>query len=293
LSGASLSIKEYLEHAFQVVKEIVKELKETEDVRAVVVFGSAVRPEDFIIGLSDIDVLVVTGEEPKKAYSRSVFCESVVDLTSMSIDRVRRIFELGSPLAFLLYGEGRVLADDGTFASIVLKPVVTEYTLKVLRGSTFTAIGLALEAYFNEDYGKSVSHAYHAVRHLIRYEALLRDRDASAFPLSDEDAKEKSNEVLRNLFVKLVNMRKRSADKETCRKILDEVLSTTSSELGLKHSSLSFIENNVHGRIALVAAKEKAGSIVVMVEAFTQNGLKRLEIGEGYIKEIESLFEMD
>jgi hypothetical protein len=30
-----------------------------------------------------------------------------------------------------------------------------------------------------------------------------------------------------------------------------------------------------------------------MVEAFTQNGLKRLEIGEGYIKEIESLFEMD
>jgi predicted nucleotidyltransferase len=293
LSGASLSIKEYLEHAFQVVKEIVKELKETEDVRAVVVFGSAVRPEDFIIGLSDIDVLVVTGEEPKKAYSRSVFCESVVDLTSMSIDRVRRIFELGSPLAFLLYGEGRVLADDGTFASIVLKPVVTEYTLKVLRGSTFTAIGLALEAYFNEDYGKSVSHAYHAVRHLIRYEALLRDRDASAFPLSDEDAKEKSNEVLRNLFVKLVNMRKRSADKETCRKILDEVLSTTSSELGLKHSSLSFIENNVHGRIALVAAKEKAGSIVVMVEAFMQNGLKRLEIGEGYIKEIESLFEMD
>jgi predicted nucleotidyltransferase len=290
LSSASLSIKEYLGCAFQAVKEIVKELKETENVKAVVVFGSAVRPEDFVIGLSDIDVLVVTSEEPKKAYNRGVFRESVIDLTSMSVDRVRRIFEVGSPLAFILYGEGRVLADDGTFASIVLKPVVTEHTLKVLRGSTFTAIGLALEAYFNEDYRKSVSHAYHAIRHLIRYEALLSNRDASAFPLSDKDAKEKSNEVLRNLFVKLVNMRKGSADKETCRKILDEVLSTTSSELGLKHPSLSFMESNVRERIALVVAKEKAGSIVVMVEAFTRNGLKRLEIGEGYIKEIESLF---
>ena len=293
LSRAFLETKEYLEHAFQAVMEIVDGLRKTEDVKAVVVFGSAVRPEDFVIGLSDVDVLVLTGREPRVSHGRSFFRESEVDLTIMSLDRLRRLFELGSPLAFILHGEGRILEDDRSLASLVSKPVATGYTLKVLRDSIFTAAGLALEAYFSGEYGRSVSHAYHAVRHLIRYKALLRGAEAGGFPLSDEDAKEESSGALRDVFTKLVEMRKMPVDKHDCRKILDEALSITGLELRLKHASLPFIESSIRGSIALAIVKEKGESMIVMVEAFTQNGLKRFEIGEEYVREIESLFEPD
>jgi len=293
LSRAFLQTKEYLGHAFQAVMEIMDGLRKTEEVKAVVIFGSAVRPEDFVIGLSDIDVLVVTGREPSVSHRRSFFRESEVDLTIISVDRLRKIFELGSPLAFILHGEGRILEDDGSFASLVSKPVATGHTFKALRGSIFTAAGLALEAYFSEDYGRSVSHAYHAVRHLVRYKVLLRDAEAGGFPLSDEDAKEKSSGALRDVFTKLMERRKMPVDKHDCREILDEVLSITGSELGLKHPSLPFIESRVQGRMALAIVKERGESMIVMVEALMQNELKRFEIGEEYVREVESLFEPD
>jgi predicted nucleotidyltransferase len=49
------------------------------------VFGSAVRPEDFVVGLSDIDVLVVTTKEHgERRYSLKV-CESEVNIIVIGI----------------------------------------------------------------------------------------------------------------------------------------------------------------------------------------------------------------
>jgi len=49
------------------------------------VFGSAVRPEDFVVGLGDIDVLVVTTKEHgERRYSLKV-CESEVNIIVIGI----------------------------------------------------------------------------------------------------------------------------------------------------------------------------------------------------------------
>jgi len=288
---AQLSASEYLERAFRSIREAVKNA-EAGNLKAVVVFGSAVRPEDFVIGLSDIDVLAITGKEPSRpVWSFTVF-ESDVEVTGMQVEDLKRCFELGVPLALMLYREGVALEDDGTFASIVAeRPSVTERTFAILRGSVFAALGLAFEAYLQGNYRKSVSHAYHAARHLARHRALKRASEACAFPLSDREVKEASAGALRDLFAKLVDLRRLEVAKGDCREALEKAVEVIASELGLKAPSLSYLESNVRGEVVTAVVMEVGGSVVIRVEALTPDGPRRLEVGAGSAREIRSLFE--
>jgi predicted nucleotidyltransferase len=47
---------------------IMAELGDLGDVREVVIFGSAARPGDFVPGLSDVDVLIVTEGAPGRRF---------------------------------------------------------------------------------------------------------------------------------------------------------------------------------------------------------------------------------
>ena len=62
-----MNVIKYLEGVFEVIKEVLLG-DESFKTCSIIVFGSAARPEDFIIGVSDVDVLVLTREEPLRRH---------------------------------------------------------------------------------------------------------------------------------------------------------------------------------------------------------------------------------
>ncbi|MBO3800603.1 MAG: nucleotidyltransferase domain-containing protein [Candidatus Brockarchaeota archaeon] len=286
------SVRGYLERSFKAIRDRVLEIEETGNVKAVIVFGSAARPEDFIRGLSDIDVLVVTEGNPGRRQYSFRLCDSEVNVTYMSVEEVMKIFSLGDPLAFMLHGDSIILKDEGAISSLIaVKPILTEHTLRVLKGSSFVALGLAIESYFHEDHKNSISHAYHAVRYLARYKTLEKDREAGRFPISNREVSEVLDGKLLNLFTKLVEVRDKAIGKEECKKMLEETICTIASELGLKHPSLSFLEENLKGEVNIVVVKELRGSMVIRAEIMTEEGIERLEVEETIVRKLKSLFE--
>ncbi|NHV06084.1 MAG: hypothetical protein HA495_01950 [Thaumarchaeota archaeon] len=284
------SVNEYLKRCFDAIEEKIKKIKEKEKVKSIMVFGSAVRPEDFVVGLSDIDILVVTTKEHgERGYSLKV-CESEVNIIVIGIEEMKRIFKVGDPLSFILYRESKILEGDSEVSSIITnKPHITERTLKVLRDSTFVALELAIESYFHENYKEAISHAYHAVRHLARYNALKRDLD---FPISNEEVKKVLEGQMKDLFIKLTLARKAYVDKESCKEILEKTIEAIALELNLKYPSLSFIERKISGELTTVVAKEIKDSIVVRVEVVNSEGeLRRFEFEREQMREIEELFD--
>lgn len=283
--------EEHVELAMAAVEGMLRVIRELEDVRSVVLFGSATRPQDFVVGVSDVDVLVVTGRRPGRRRYSSRVNETEINVVVMSKEELREIFEKGDPLAFMVYKSRRVLEDDGTFASIAAsKPKVSRHTLSVLRGSVLAALGLALEAYFLGSYRRAVSHAYHSLRHLARLKASLKGVDADDFPLSDREVGESLTEQARRLFAELAALRRRvDVSREACAEALDRTIDVTSSELGLKAPSLSVVEGNVGRRATMVVVREVRGSMVVRAEILTPRGFKIIEVGEEYVKEIEEV----
>ncbi|MBO3840860.1 MAG: nucleotidyltransferase domain-containing protein [Candidatus Brockarchaeota archaeon] len=291
-TGSYSSVREYLERAFKAIEDRVLGIEETRNIKAVIVFGSAARPEDFMRGLSDIDVLVVTeGNPDRRQYSFRLW-DSEVNITYMSVEEVVKIFSLGDPLAFILHGDRIILKDEEAISSLIaVRPTVTEHTLRVLRGSSFVALGLAIESYFHEDYKNSISNAYHAVRHLARYKTLEKDRKAGRFPISNKEVSEALDGKLLNLFTKLVEVRDKAIDKEECKKMLEETIFAIASELSLKHPSLSFLEENLKGEVNIVLVKELRGSMVIRAEIMTEEGIERLEVEETRVRKLKNLFE--
>ena len=57
-----------LERVYETFRGLPRALEGFADVRSVVVFGSAVRPEDFVEGVSNVDVLVLAGGEPRERH---------------------------------------------------------------------------------------------------------------------------------------------------------------------------------------------------------------------------------
>jgi predicted nucleotidyltransferase len=162
-------IVDIISHALK----ITVELGDFDDVREVIIFGSAARPGDFVPGLSDVDVLVVTEEAPRRRSLRFHHeigsYEVRVEATLYSIDEIERLADEGSTLTHMLRHSTQVYVRGDSVVARP-KPRITDHTLQVLRHSTLAALGLALQAYFYGEYRRSVHHTYHSIRHLIRYE---------------------------------------------------------------------------------------------------------------------------
>jgi len=281
--------KSYIEECLKEVNKRIASIVKNEELRAVLVFGSATRPEDFVVGLSDIDILAVTREElERRGYTLRVK-ETDVNITVISIKELRRIFEIGNPLAFILNKEGKIVEGNGEVSSVIAtKPIVTEHTLRVLRNSTFVALGLSIEHYFHEEYRSAISHAYHAIRHLARYSALKKNLD---FPVSDDEVIRAVEGKMREVFSELVFIRRANVSKENCKKALENTIEAIASFLKLRHPTIAFLENSCNGKITTVVVRETNESIILKVEVFDGKEIKRYEIDEKCIREVESLFD--
>ena len=77
-------------------------MKKNERACSIIVFGSAAGSEDFVVGVSDVDVLVLTREMPLRRRYSFVVCGGRVDVVVFSVDEFRKLIECGDPLAFML-----------------------------------------------------------------------------------------------------------------------------------------------------------------------------------------------
>ncbi|RLE91517.1 MAG: hypothetical protein DRN04_12600 [Thermoprotei archaeon] len=185
-----------------------------ERVLAIIVFGSATRPRDFVWGLSDIDVLLVMNDKIDES-GRSI--EESVDGFKVSMvvfekGEVEEAAVAGSPLVHwikkdsivLYYSSEKVLDWLNS-----LSPRITSYTLEVFRRSSVVAYGIAADYYFQRNGRRVVHHLYHSLRHALRYRSA---RELNNIPVSNEEvyaAAEKlcGREVL-EVFRELVGLRR-------------------------------------------------------------------------------------
>ena len=274
---------EYLRRVYEDVRKRILDLIGPGNVCSIAVFGSAARPQDFVRGVSDVDVLVLTREEPKTRMHTFVACGSRVDVIVMAVDRFRVLVDRGDPLAFMLKHRV-VLYDGGCADALNCRPRVTEHTKRVLRRSVFAALGLSLESYYMEGDGvRALSHLYHSVRHLIRYKASLR----GSLPISDREVYESAGPPLKDLYAELVRLRKKR-DARRIRELTSRAVELICAELGIRRPNLGLLDE-AKGDVGLVMVWEDRGQMVVRVEIWEGCERRVVEIRDCEVRSVDSV----
>lgn len=243
------------------------------------VFGSAVRPEDYVEGVSDIDLLVIVDDE---LLSEDTLClrEPDLSLVFASPARLRGLFDRGYPLAWMLIYDSRVLYDDGTLLAMGLqRPPFTELTRSILGRSILAALGLGVEQLFAGFHTHCLSHFYHSLRHALRLRALEK---FGVFPCSDREVLATIQGSPARLFDRLVALRKREeACESTSREVLEELLKALHVVSDLKIPSLSGLEEKleekVHGgaELGLIRVEIVNNRVVWVLEVLGGDGPSR------------------
>jgi predicted nucleotidyltransferase len=245
-----------LERVYETLRGLPRAMEGFADVRSVVVFGSAARPEDFVEGVSDVDVLVLAAGEPRERHCTLELGEGLrVEAVVLKPEELVKLAEEGDPLAFMVE-RGVVVADDGTFASLRLEPRVTERTVSVLRRSAVVALGLALENLLRGEPLRAVHHAYHAVRHAVRYRTAL---ERGCVPISDREVSEAGGDAAEAFNALASARRGKRVDRLGAELALQLAAETVAALLGLKAPKLIELASSKGGRWPLGLAR-KAGS---------------------------------
>lgn len=246
-----------------------------EKVLAIIVFGSATRPRDFVWGLSDIDVLLVVRDkidESRRSIEKSVdgFKVSIVVFEKGEVEEAA---VAGSPLVHWIKKDSIVLyylSEKVLDWLDSLSPRITSYTLEVFRRSSIVAYGIAADYYFQGNGRRVVHHLYHSLRHALRYRSA---KDLNTIPVSDEEIcavaeKLHSRKVL-EVFKELVEFRRGGkVEIDIADSLLEEVSRVIGGILEFKFPRwiyVKFLLNNI-GDPALVSYEVERN--IVRVVAF-------------------------
>lgn len=277
-----------MEGLLERIRGFAKELPEALNVeaKAVIVFGSAARPSDFVPGLSDVDVAVIVEGEP---IQRSYTIERLghrFEISIWTLEEVLKLYEEGDPLAHML-SRGVFVYDDGVSKLLPPCAKVTVRTAAVLRRSAIVALGLALENYFVGDLRKAVSHLYHSLRHLIRY---LRAVEGAPLPISNEEVLAASPMELRGLVKDLIARRgEETLSPSEVRSAIEKAIQAVCRFLSLKPPALSKLEALV-GALSVVAACEEEGHLTFRAELITDKGFSIVRIRGESVEEVNDIF---
>ncbi|MEM2674294.1 MAG: nucleotidyltransferase domain-containing protein [Candidatus Hadarchaeales archaeon] len=148
--------------------KVGRALRGMDGIKAAVVFGSAARMEDFVEGLSDIDVLVLLERRNPKV--ERVIREKAAALgispAIMTMREFARGLRAGDP-GLLLMCRGRPLWRSDCFESLKKEARVTPFTLKRLLQLARCALSISLRE-LDSNPPQALSSAYHAARHALR-----------------------------------------------------------------------------------------------------------------------------
>lgn len=284
--NGSLDNTSYLKNIYDNVREKILNVDGLKGLCCIIIFGSAARPEDFVIGVSDVDILVITREKPKRRRYEFVISKSIINITVFTVDELKMLIEHGDPLTFMLK-HIVILYNNCCDTILNSKPRITEHTELVLRRSIFVALSLSLENYYIErNYIKALSHLYHSIRHLARYKALSK----GIFPVSDEEVYRNSSPQLKKLFITLSNARREGEDRERELKFfIDKAMKLIAGELKLKPPSLKLVDK-FGKRANLIIVGELDNYMALRVEIYEGHERRVVEIKCDDVREIDSIF---
>ena len=274
----------YLKNVYKAVKKYIINSIGSRNLCLIIVFGSAARPQDFVIGVSDIDVLVLTKEKSEKTSYRFMTYNSVVDIVILTIDEFKKLIKYGDPLIFMLRYKV-VLYNNCDDILLNYRPKITERTKQILRRSIFAALSLSLENYYIErNYIRALSHLYHSIRHLARYKLSLE----GVFPVSDKEVYENIDPPLKNLYINLTISRG-GKDVHRIREFIYKAIESIATELGITSPNPKLLDE-VEGDIELITAWEIYGDMVFRVKFRKNYKRKIIEIRDNEIREVDSIF---
>lgn len=280
------SIDKYLKQICYVVKNTILNVMDKDNLYCITVFGSAARPEDFVIDVSDVDVLVLTVGKPEKRFYSFVAYNSEVNVVILTINEFKKLVKIGDPLAFML--KYRVELYGKCVGNMLSNLRITEHTRRVLRRSIFAALGLALENYYvYNNTVKALSHLYHSIRHLVRYKVSLKGK----FPISDKEAYTWCEySQLKSLYLDLVEARKRRVNGEKFRSLVSKTVNIISYELKLHTTSINELEKVAAKGATIITAGESRDYIAFKVETLSSEGRKIFEVKNNEVREVDSIF---
>lgn len=143
-----------------------------------------------------------------------------------------------------------------------------------------------MEKCFAGFYREAVSHVYHSVRHLARYDCVLR---GGQFPVSDAEVGGAASGELEALFLLSFEARKREVTRMEAAALIERAIDVLCRHLGLKPTTLRQLEAAAWGDALAVTACEEAGSLVFKVERYLESGLKILKVRGEEVEEAEDL----
>jgi len=238
-----------------------------------VVYGSASRPEDYIAGLSDIDIVAICSSKPKVEERVKMFegLATRVNALFLTPKEYRKLAKEGALIAHLMVKDSKVLYGHDFFEELIKEepPRVTASTLDYLRRAALSALALGLEDYLTGRYGDLCLHLHKSFKHLVRGICLAR---RSFMPPSDREIKDAVKELglggeLERLYPKIISLKPLPAlPPSECRALMASSIEAFCIASGLRLPSLDKVERAVRGLPVLkVSASLKGDSVDFLI----------------------------
>jgi len=264
----------------QVVEEIERKLGPA--LKSLVLFGSATRPEDYMVGLSDVNVAVLL--------EGSVSVEELVDIEDsykISVEPLtpailQDLASRGAILAFYLKYDSKALLDDGTFSAFLEDVPVrpTKETYDDLEKISLFCLETSIEKYFEGKYHRTFYYLYKSLKNALVLQGLA---ERGVFTVKNEklmEGFERSKE--KSLFKSLVlSCKQLACDKQLAWKVVDQVIDALSSLLSKEIPRFSNVIAALSSKYKnptpeLVALRFRGGSAVWIVELAHEGGFARV-----------------
>lgn len=166
-------------------------------VNSVIVFGSAVRGNEFKPGVSDIDVIVIVERLNSSIKEALKEVGNNLELGIFTRGQFLDLWLSGDPLAHMIWLEGVAVLDDGFYSALKAreKPKITELTIMKLRFWGLRNLAEAMRPGVERVEG--LRRLHHAVRDFARMRIV---RDKRLFTLTDKEIMENLDSVFSRIY---------------------------------------------------------------------------------------------
>ncbi|QGA69298.1 hypothetical protein [Sulfolobus sp. E11-6] len=200
------------------VSEILEICKK---VKLLAYFGSYTRQEDFVEGISDINIFAITEDKYLILELASLGYSPIVLSEKTLID----ICEKGDPICYYLLYDSNVIC--GQFPKN-LKFNLNNFTCERIRKSIFSFMSSAVTSFFRKDEISTISNSFKALRSIIQWKSCINLKN---IPLKNDELKNRCRELnlsVCNEFSDIVLIRRMKAPLSLWS--LDKIVEVTCSE---------------------------------------------------------------
>ena len=260
-----------LNNVFKNIRDNALKIFGKDNLYSIIVFGSASRPEEFVEGLSDIDIAFIVRSKKNISETINIFSDTGYRVSPVFLtpNDLKMLVDKGYPLSHLLKNDSKIIYGEDFIRDFWKenKLNITDKTLDYLYRSSLVALSLAAEDYFSKMYRECISHLYHSIRHAFRW---LICKEYNVFLTSNKSILDaikllKLPAELEDIFKRLINLRReKNFEEKAVLKIFDDTIDRVSKILDL-NQYISF--NEVLNKLREI----KYTYIIIRITAFVEN----------------------